>query len=93
MTEKKTQDTDTPICLKQYMWYQYARYQYYDTDTPDTTYSPSPGTMKGHILIKTIFSGPLNYVKQNGYPDIFTGWLWGEGHLGGHSCPPIFSFT
>ena len=42
-----------------------------DTDTPYTTYNPSPGTMEGHIIIKPIFIGPLDYVKQKGCFKIF----------------------
>ena len=50
-----------------------------DTDTPNITYSPSPGTEEDNIIIKTMFIEPSNYVEQNGYLKIFIGWLWGEG--------------
>jgi hypothetical protein len=49
-----------------------------DIDTLDTTNSPSPGTMEGNIIIKTIYIGPLNYVKQNGYFKIFIGLAGGR---------------
>jgi hypothetical protein len=38
--------------------------------------------MEGHIIIKTIYIGPLNYVKQNGYLKIFIGLVGGEGAFG-----------
>ena len=53
-----------------------------DINTPDTTYSPSPGIMEGHIIIKTLYIGTLNYVKQNGYLKIFIGLVWGRGPVG-----------
>ena len=39
----------------------------HDIDTPDTTYRPYPGTIEGHIIIKTIYIAPLNYIKQSDY--------------------------
>jgi len=59
MTEKRHR---TPIQI-----HRYVRYDICDTNMADTdtTYKPSPGAMKGHIIIKTIFIVPLNYVKQN----------------------------
>jgi hypothetical protein len=68
--------------------YRYSRYDTYDTDTPDTdklyidtpdtTYSHSPGNFESHIIIKTIYIGLLNYVKQNGYLKIFTELVWND---------------
>jgi hypothetical protein len=49
--------------------------------------------MEGHIIIKTIYIGPLNYVKQNGYLKIFIGLVGGGDLKGGGAILPIFLVT
>ena len=77
MTEKTPDtDTDIPATVQRY---NYTRCRSRDIDMPNATYSPSLGNLESYILIKTIYIGLLNYVKQNGYLKIFTELVWRYG--------------